>query len=167
MSFTKAELDKIAVSVRLLEAGISASPSAYSELVVTLTRTIRNMLSHINGKVEYNGPINMVLYCPSCGAQHIDEPNGQWTNPPHRSHQCQDCGYIWRPADVPTNGVRATLTKGEADAPIMLPHRAGVIDQYTVQEIYIKFRKKGLKAACEVIEEFKTDIVMGERSEKQ
>lgn len=68
-------------------------------------------------KVE---PIDMVLHCPACHAQHIDEPVGEWDgkawdNPPHRSHLCHACGCIWRPADVPTNGVRETQTRGKAD----------------------------------------------------
>lgn len=80
-------------------------------------------------------PIDMVLYCPSCGKQHIDAPSEScrhgycvkedpcergechepWGNPPHRSHLCHECGCIWRPADVPTNGVASTMTKGKAD----------------------------------------------------
>jgi hypothetical protein len=49
--------------------------------------------------------------------QHIDEPqpHKDWTNPPHRSHECQHCGTVWRPADVPTNGVRRIATKGKRD----------------------------------------------------
>ena len=75
-------------------------------------------------------PIDMVLHCPKCGMQHIDKPEspkhtnainslaglparGLWTNPPHRSHLCHGCGHIWRPADVPTNGVAAIKTKGK------------------------------------------------------
>jgi len=72
-------------------------------------------------------PVDMVLYCPKCGMQHIDAPESaeayaerlhesswwelggdkpvQWTNPPHRSHLCHGCGNIWRPFDVATNGV--------------------------------------------------------------
>lgn len=61
-------------------------------------------------------PINMILMCPSCGLQHIDEPHGDWLNPPHRSHECQGCGYIWRVADVPTNGVRSLLSSGKSDS---------------------------------------------------
>lgn len=74
----------------------------------------------------------MVLYCPNCGLQHIDAPklgsygltcdgNGvptevpDWTNPPHRSHLCTDCGCIWRPCDVPTEGVESIATEGKAD----------------------------------------------------
>lgn len=78
-------------------------------------------------------PVDMVLHCTACGLQHIDAPEpsewaispdgspedvGSWDNPPHRSHKCHGCGHIWRPADVPTNGVAAVKTKGKADSPI-------------------------------------------------
>lgn len=92
-------------------------------------------------------PIDMVLHCPKCGMQHIDKDNyeelrieaaelgvdregerelerwiedREWPNPPHRSHLCQNrkCGHIWRPADVPTNGVAAIKTAGTKDDPI-------------------------------------------------
>ncbi|AOJ62443.1 hypothetical protein WJ32_08220 [Burkholderia ubonensis] len=77
---------------------------------------------------EAREPVDMLLFCPKCGTQHIDGPevgdidtgNGirddvQWANPPHRSHLCHACGTIWRPADVPTNGVAAIQTRGMAD----------------------------------------------------
>lgn len=88
---------------------------------------------------QAEAPIDMVLYCPNCGKQHIDEPERfqpegvgyalEWTNPPHRSHLCHDCGCIWRPADVPTNGVAHIETKGKADtwvgkAPFAAPAEA-------------------------------------------
>lgn len=78
-------------------------------------------------------PIDMVLYCPNCGTQHIDEAEEDrteqicegpdvvdevivgWDNPPHRSHLCHGCGCIWRPADVATNGVEAIKTEGKRD----------------------------------------------------
>ena len=78
-------------------------------------------------------PIDMVLYCPTCGMQHIDAPEPHllgavdlttWHNPAHRSHLCHGCGHIWRPADVPTNGVAAVKTKGKADSPIAAPQLA-------------------------------------------
>lgn len=82
-------------------------------------------------------PIDMVLHCPACGLQHIDAPEPElgpsvdgsgdmpiWSNPPHRSHLCHGCGHIWRPADVPTNGVAAVKTTGKSDSPIAA--RAGV-----------------------------------------
>lgn len=61
--------------------------------------------------------IEMVLYCPRCGTQHVDAPDGEWTNPPHRSHLCHECSYVWRPADVPTTGVKAIHTRGKEDSP--------------------------------------------------
>ena len=74
-------------------------------------------------------PIDMVLHCPACGLQHIDapeiyQPEGvgyglEWTNPPRRSHLCHGCGHVWRPADVPTNGVAAVKTKGKADSSLV------------------------------------------------
>lgn len=80
---------------------------------------------------DQRAPLDMVLYCPCCGAQHIDEPEERievaapdgevgfdmegWQNPPHRSHLCKYCGNVWRPADVATNGVAATKTKGQRD----------------------------------------------------
>lgn len=49
-------------------------------------------------------PIPMVLTCPSCGVRHIDE--GEFATRPHHTHACQSCGVVWRPAIVPTVGVR-------------------------------------------------------------
>ena len=81
-------------------------------------------------------PINMVLFCPACGVQHIDAPEkGElisggpnagrvrrgWTNLPHKSHLCASCDHIWRPADVPTNGVAAVQTKGNDDSALAYP----------------------------------------------
>lgn len=80
-------------------------------------------------------PINMLLFCPKCGEQHIDAPEVEpgrlissgpyagravppkttWSNPPHCSHLCHACGTIWRPADVPTNGVATIHTRGKSD----------------------------------------------------
>jgi len=85
-------------------------------------------------------PIDMVLHCPECGVQHIDAPKScsmgvgcdesgvcyaeahgepdrcdAWKNPIHRSHLCSACGFVWRPADVPTNGVASIKTKGKND----------------------------------------------------
>lgn len=80
-----------------------------------------------------SAPIRMVLHCPKCHEQHIDAPDPfcqysggecpeephwhsrHWTNPPHKSHMCAGCGWIWRPADVATTGVQAIETKGRND----------------------------------------------------
>lgn len=115
------------------EVGAAAGRSAESVGGFELTRS---------------APIDMVLHCPKCGMQHIDEPEafnpdrhnettfpaGAWTNPPHRSHLCHRCNYIWRPADVPTNGVAAVKTKGKNDFPPVAatgepaPDLAGALD---------------------------------------
>jgi regulator of replication initiation timing len=62
-------------------------------------------------------PIDVLLFCPHCGKQHVDEPQPEkgWDNPPHRSHLCAFCRWVWRPADVPTNGVAKIKTKGQRD----------------------------------------------------
>lgn len=48
--------------------------------------------------------IAMLLWCPECGERHIDE--GVFADKPHHTHACQTCGHVWRPAIVPTRGVR-------------------------------------------------------------
>ena len=69
-------------------------------------------------------PINILLFCPRCDMPHIDAPqlDKGWTNPPHRSHECQYCidpitgnATTWRPSDSPTNGVAKIETRGKAD----------------------------------------------------
>jgi hypothetical protein len=60
-------------------------------------------------------PIPMVLHCPACGVQHIDQATDDWPNPPHRSHLCGSCGAIWRPCDLPTVGVERVTTVGKSD----------------------------------------------------
>ncbi len=88
-----------------------------------------------NLRAQLAEPIDMVLHCPACGMQHIDaveelpmpmpgssfEGSAGWANPPHRSHLCHGCGHIWRPADVPTNGVEAVKTCGKADSKLAAP----------------------------------------------
>jgi hypothetical protein len=75
-------------------------------------------------------PLPMLLFCPQCGTQHIDAPDEAkgWTNPPHRSHQCQSCDCIWRPADVPTTGVLLIATSGKADNWQQAHHRPPFTD---------------------------------------
>lgn len=81
-------------------------------------------------------PINMLLFCPQCGEQHIDEAKPHvcetcgksesecicvtfeaWLNPPHKSHRCNNpaCNHVWRPADVATNGVKDLKSQGARD----------------------------------------------------
>lgn len=49
-------------------------------------------------------PIPMLLWCPECGARHVDV--GRWAIKSHHTHACQSCGMVWRPAVVPTVGVQ-------------------------------------------------------------
>lgn len=72
-------------------------------------------------------PVAMVLFCPCCGTQHVDTPTETWDNPPHRSHLCESCGHIWRPADIPTVGVVAIRTRGKLDSPLKEPPIYGVL----------------------------------------
>jgi hypothetical protein len=53
---------------------------------------------------EIPEPIPMLLVCPSCGERHIDA--GVFATKSHHTHACQYCGMVWRPAIVPTTGVR-------------------------------------------------------------
>lgn len=48
-------------------------------------------------------PIPLLLTCPHCATRHIDK--GEYATKPHRTHACQHCGCLWRPANVPTVGV--------------------------------------------------------------
>lgn len=48
--------------------------------------------------------IPMLLWCPDCGARHIDR--GEFKEKLHHTHSCQECGMTWRPAIVATVGVR-------------------------------------------------------------
>lgn len=49
-------------------------------------------------------PIPMRLPCERCGELHIDV--GEFATRIHHTHSCQHCGLTWRPAVVPTVGVR-------------------------------------------------------------
>jgi len=62
-------------------------------------------------------PLPVVIFCPNCRTQHIDAPAPErdWDNPPHRSHECTACGFTFRVADVPTEGVKEITTRGQHD----------------------------------------------------
>ena len=61
-------------------------------------------------------PVPILLFCPKCGLQHVDTATSDWDNPPHKSHLCLGCGYIWRVSDRPTVGVARIKTRGDADS---------------------------------------------------
>lgn len=104
--------DRLEAIFRLLMNAINHKSSAVIVIDAADVGPIFNVIAVACGK-----PIDMVLPCPRCGVLHIDAPdleNG-WTNPPHRSHLCGSCACVWRPADVPTNGVGFTMTQGDHD----------------------------------------------------
>lgn len=102
-------------------------------------------------------PVPMVLHCPACGTQHVDapEPENNWTNPPHRSHRCGACQTIWRPADIPTTGVAAIKTRGQADnfdgerltASIVAMARADAVGQIEAEHTREVERRRAAEAA--------------------
>lgn len=42
-------------------------------------------------RIEQNLSIDMIIFCPRCGTQHVDESTPEWPNPPHKSHLCLYC----------------------------------------------------------------------------
>lgn len=96
---------------------LEVTPAAYDQIRTKLAeadyqhtfidRTTVDMTGIAVTRGKENAPIDMILYCPSCGAQHVDEaqPDKSWTNPPHREHECQKCLFRWKPSNHPTNGV--------------------------------------------------------------
>jgi hypothetical protein len=57
-----------------------------------------------NAAAILEAPIPMRLPCPACHELPVDE--GEFAQKPHHTHACQACGNVWRPAIVPTVGVR-------------------------------------------------------------
>jgi hypothetical protein len=105
------------------------------ELGARHLRQVLKVLEMTAGWLEDDGcaiPIPMILFCPSCGGQHVDEPKGDWTNPPHRSHLCASCGHIWRPCDRPTAGVLTIQTSGRHDHAPPVRSRAEMRQDETV-----------------------------------
>ncbi len=70
-------------------------------------------------------PVPMRLPCEKCGELHIDE--GEFATKVHHTHSCQFCGLTWRPAVVPTVGVRFLpgfkQDEGPALPPLPIPGR--------------------------------------------
>lgn len=102
---------------------LELTPAAYDEIRAKLVEaeyqhtfiSSRSIdMTHIAAtRGEENTPIDMILYCPACHEQHIDEPQPEknWTNPPHREHECQRCEFRWKPSNYPTNGVAKIAEK--------------------------------------------------------
>jgi hypothetical protein len=111
--------------------GIADMP-AEARTVPMAEDVMRRAAGALDGLV--NAPIPMRLLCPSCGALHLDE--GEYAEKPHHTHACQACGEVWRPAVVPTVGVRFLPgfqnegSAAKAATSNEREHRAGGCDEY-------------------------------------
>lgn len=65
---------------------------------------LRDHHQRVNKGLPQAEPTPMILDCPFCHSQHIDE--GSQATTAHRTHACQRCGRLWAPAVVPTVGVK-------------------------------------------------------------
>lgn len=89
------ELDAVWVELKAIS---DATPSERAtQLMGAVVRT-RAWLIEANAE-----PIPLLLWCPECGTRHICQ--GEFATEPHRSHACQSCGMVWRPAVEATVGV--------------------------------------------------------------
>lgn len=72
------------------------------EIELNNNQEVRDFVENVNIVFD------VVLFCPKCKEQHIDESetNGTWKNPPHKKHLCHFCGNIWKAANIHTNGVK-------------------------------------------------------------
>jgi hypothetical protein len=89
----------------------------------------------------------MLLWCPECGERHVDE--GEFADRPHHTHACQNCGHAWRPAIVPTVGVRFLpgFKNGEpAPAPVHPSEVAVLADALRVADAALALAERGLHA---------------------
>lgn len=65
-------------------------------------------------------PVSLALWCPKCGAPHVDE--GEWaTTRRHKTHLCLSCGRLWRPFEYPTVGVPHVDPPAPAPPPVQPP----------------------------------------------
>jgi hypothetical protein len=104
----KKTLEACQTELRSTARGINGNISPYAK------DQIEELVTEVEGAILQVGkPIDMLLFCPRCDIKHIDQPEPAkgWTNPPHRTHKCQRCGWEWRPADVATNGVAALSSR--------------------------------------------------------
>lgn len=69
--------------------------------------TLRDyLIARLGGETKAN-PVPLVdLLCPNCAAVHVDE--GEWATRLHKTHQCQNCKYEWRPFPYATVGVASS-----------------------------------------------------------
>ena len=71
-----------------------------------------------DAETEARLPKPMILHCPECHVQHLDE--GEWATRPHKTHQCQNCKHEWRPFPYPTVGVAQPDAETESAPPSLV-----------------------------------------------
>lgn len=82
------------------EYGVGSNIRSSLAVVATFAMSaLEDIRRHIKGE-----PIPMRIHCPECGKLHIDE--NEFVTKVHHTHTCQFCGAVFRPAVVPTVGVR-------------------------------------------------------------
>lgn len=86
---------------KIVTAAVEARKSGPLPLMLTLP--VDEYLDKTEKRI-HEVPIRMLLFCPVCDAQHIDE--GEWATLPHRTHECQHCRHQWRPSHTSTVGVK-------------------------------------------------------------
>ncbi len=90
--------------VRSLSGCIQARFDRDANTVIELSRQLREASVRAGVVDGAPPPVPMLLTCPMCRERHIDE--GAFATKSHHTHACQNCGHVWRPAIVPTVGVR-------------------------------------------------------------
>lgn len=100
------KLDKAAIAdalrdLRIANAAIYQHKQTIDEHAATIDKHAATIDS-VRKSLE--APVPMLLWCPECGARHVDE--GEFATKIHHTHSCQHCGLTWRPAVVPTVGVQ-------------------------------------------------------------
>lgn len=93
--------------------------------------------------------IPMLLWCPECGARHIDE--NEYATKPHHTHACQGCGMVWRPrcclhrrspvsARIQECG-KAMITIVDQDAWVQMNIVAGVVLLVVLLGAWVAYRR--------------------------
>jgi DNA-directed RNA polymerase alpha subunit len=89
-------------------------------------------------------PIPMLLWCPECKTRHIDD--GIFATKSHHTHACQNCGHVWRPAIVPTVGVKFLPGfKNETAASITAANQEALVKNLwkSIDELEVSVRSAG------------------------
>lgn len=101
METTRAGLLEEISRLRKKNEGLEREVTSLTNAGCVILDTLSRLKQHYN---ESMSSIPMRLNCPKCGELHLDE--GEFAVKVHHTHACQICGMVWRPAVVPTVGVR-------------------------------------------------------------